>query len=92
MWIRVHNTKSIDYESKPFVWLLLVIAWREREHIRVLAVYRDFEEIFSSSWDDKWRERIEASIDSAEADVEGKPEPKTERDYAVHRDYRPPRE
>ena len=92
MWIRVHDPSSVDYESKPLVWLLLVMAWREREHIRVLAVYRDFEEIFLSSWDDKWRERVEASIDDAEADVEGRPQPKTVRDYAVHRDYRPPRE
>ncbi len=82
----------MDYESKPLVWLLLVMAWREREHIRVLAVYRDFEEIFSSSWDDKWRERIWASIDDAEAVVEGKPEPRSERDYVVHRDYRPRRD
>ena len=89
LWKRVHNPQSVDYESKPLIWVLLSQAWREREHIRVLATYRDFEEIVTSSWSNKWRERILVTIDDAEAVTDGKAEPKSERDYVIHRDYRP---
>ena len=89
LWKRVHNPRTRDFQSKEFVWVLLSTAWKEREHIRVLATYRDFEEIVTSSWNDKWRERILATIDDAEAVTCGKPEPGSERDYVIHRDYRP---
>jgi hypothetical protein len=89
MWNRVHNPQCRDFESKPLIWALLYVAWKEREHIRVLATYRDFEEIVTSSWNEKWRERILATVDDAESVVAGKPEAESERDYIVHRDYRP---
>ncbi len=92
LWKRVHNPRSVDFESKSLIWVLLSVAWKEREHIRVLATYRDFEEIITSSWNDKWRERILATLDDAEAVMDDKPEPKSERDYAIHRDYRPRRD
>ena len=79
----------MDFENKALIWVLLSTAWKEREHIRVLATYRDFEEVITASWNDKWRERILATIDDAEAVMEGKAEPKSERDYVIHRDYRP---
>ena len=88
LWKRVHNPRSIDFKSKPLIWLLLSQAWKEREYIRVLATYRDFEEIVTSSWNDKWRERILATIEDAEAVMDSKPEAKSERDYVIHRDYR----
>lgn len=89
LWKRVHNPRSRDFQSKALVWVLLSTAWKEREHIRVLATYRDFEGLIASSWNDKWRDRILATIDDAEAVVDGKSEPKSERDYVIHRDYRP---
>lgn len=89
LWKRVHDPRSIDFESKPLVWVLLSQAWDEREHIRVLATYRDFEEIVTTSWNEKWRDRILATSDDAEAVVDGRPEPNSDRDYAIHRDYRP---
>lgn len=89
MYRRVCNPKSRDYENKTLVWLLLSQAWREREHIRVLATYRDFEEIVSGSWNDQWRARILAAIDDLEAVHAGSPEPESERDLIIHRDYRP---
>lgn len=67
LWKRVHNPHSVDFESKPLVWLLLSLAWEEREHLRVLATYRDFEDIIKSSWNDEWRARIVSAIDGAEA-------------------------
>lgn len=89
MYRRLCNPKSRDYENNTLVWVLLSQAWKEREHIRVLATYRDFEEIISGSWNDKWRERILSTIDDMEAIQSGNPEPETERDLVVHRDYRP---
>jgi hypothetical protein len=89
LWKRVHNPRCTDFESRLLIWVLLSQAWKEREYIRVLVTYRDFEDIVTSSWNEKWRERILDTIADAESFMAGKREPETERDFIVHRDYRP---
>jgi hypothetical protein len=66
LWKRVRDPNNRDFENKILVWSLLSTAWKEGQHIRVLATYRDFEQIITSSWDEKWRARIDATIDDAE--------------------------
>lgn len=67
LYLRVCNPNSRDFENRQLVWFLLDNAIRTREHVRVVAVYSNFQSIIDETATPKYRAEVVASIEAAKS-------------------------
>ena len=65
-YVRVTNRHSGDFENPMLVWFLLDNALRTKEHIRALAVFRDFQSLIESTWSQRYKDLVSESLEEAE--------------------------
>jgi len=65
-YVRVTNRRCGDFENPTLVWFLLDNALRTQEHIRALAVFRDFQSLIESTWSQRYKDLVSKSLEEAE--------------------------
>ena len=65
-YVRITDPNSFDYKNPTLVWFLLDNALRTDEHVRALAVFRDFQSLIESTWSQSIKDRVTRALNEAE--------------------------